>query len=305
MEWINYHHLLYFWVAAREGSISAASRKLRLAQPTVSAQIRTLESALGHRLFDRSGRKLELTDSGRLAYRYADEIFGLGRELLDTMRGRAMSGPLRLHVGIADVLPKLVAYRLLNVAIEALEDVHVICSEGKPPELLARLAVHEIDLVLSDRPISPEVSVKAYNHLLGESGITIFGDKRRSRRLQRRFPLSLEGEDFLVPTDNTALRQALDGWFETLGVQPRFVAEIEDSALIKVFGESGAGLFAAPTVVEGDVLQKYKVGVVGRTDEVRERFYAISAERKIRHPAVVAIANFARQGFLSSGRSSD
>jgi len=301
VEWLNYHHLLYFWLVAREGTVGAASKELGLAQPTVSAQIKTLEESLGERLFQRKGRNLVLTDTGRMVYRYADEIFSLGNELLDTLQGRPTGGPVRFSVGIADVVPKLVTHRLLDVAIQELDALHLVCYEGKPPDLLARLAVHELDLVLADRPIGPDVNVRAYNHRLGASGITVFAAARDAPRYRKHFPRSLDAAPFLYPTRNTVLRRSLEVWFEKLGIRPYAVAEFEDSALMKVFGESGAGVFAAPTVIEADVIRKYRVRAVGRTDEVKEEFFAISAERRIRHPAVIAITEAAREDFFSDG----
>ena len=295
MEWLNYHHLHYFWVVAKEGTIAAACEKLHLAQPTISAQLRALENAIGDKLFKRVGRNLVLTDTGRMVYRYADDIFSLGGELLDTLRGRPTGNPLRFSVGVADVLPKLVAYRLLEPALKLPETIQLVCRESTPAELLAQLAIHELDLVLSDSPIGPGVRVRAFNHLLGECGVSIFGTKELATAYRRRFPRSLDGAPFLLPPDNTSLRRSLEQWFDSQGVRPSAVAEFDDSALLKVFGQAGAGVFAAPTVIEKEVRQQYGVRVVGRPESVRERFYAISVERKVKHPAVVAIAQAARE----------
>lgn len=295
MQWLNYHHLLYFWVVAREGTIAAACKELNLAQPTISAQIRSLERSLGEKLFTRVGRNLALTETGRLVYRYADDIFTLGRDLLDTVQGRPTGRPLRFNVGVADVLPKLVAYRLLEPALHLAEQVQLVCHEGSPPELLTRLAVYELDLVLSDSPIGPDVKVRAFNHLLGECGVSIFGSGKLAARYRRRFPKSLDGAPFIFPTANTALRRAMEHWFDGEDIRPSVLGEFEDSALLKVFGQAGVGLFAAPTVIETEVRRQYGVKVVGRLDSVRERFYAISVEKKVKHPAVLAIADEARQ----------
>ena len=295
MEWLNYHHLLYFWVVACHGSVTRAAAELRLAQPTVSTQLRTLEEVLGEKLFARTGRRLVLTDVGRLVFRYADEIFGLGRELLETVKGRPTGQPMRLTVGIADAVPKLIAYRLLRPALTVAEPVRIVCREDKPDRLFAELAVHELDLVLSDAPIGPATKVRAFNHLLGECGVTFFGTPALARTCRRGFPRSLGGAPVLLPTDNTALRRSLDDWFESEDVRPRVVSEFEDSALLMAFGQAGMGLFPAPSAIERQVRSQYGVVVVGRLDAVCERFYAISGERRLKHPAVVAISEAARQ----------
>lgn len=299
MDWLNYHHLLYFWTVAREGSVMRASEQLYLSQPTISAQVRALERSIGEKLFAKSGRNLVLTEMGRVVFRYAEEIFSLGRELTDTLKGRvstrSSNRPMRFFVGIADVIPKLIAYRLLEPAFQLPEPIHVICKENKPDRLLAALAVHELDLVLTDTPISPTVSVKAYNHLLGECGVTIFGHPKGVATYRKRFPHSLNGAPFLLPADNTTVRRSLDQWFEAQGIHPDIKGEFEDNALLNVFGQTGMGLFAAPSAIEAEVQRQYGVRVIGRTEAVRERFYAISVERKLKHPAVVAISEVARR----------
>ena len=294
MEWLNYHHLLYFWQVVRQGGVARAAAEMRRSQPTVSAQVHELEEALGEPLFDRRGRSRVLTDTGQQVYRYADEIFSLGRELVDAVKGRPTGRPLRLVVGIADVVPKLVARRLLDPAVRGGGTLRLVCREDKPDRLLAALALNELDLVLSDAPAGPSDGVRAFNHLLGECGITFFGTGRH-RRLRRDFPKSLEGVDLLVPTANTNLRRSLEQWFDRCGVRPNVVGEFEDSALLYVFGQSGRGVFAAHSVIEGEVRRQFGVSVIGRTDRVRERFYAISVERRLKHPAVVAITESARR----------
>ena len=295
MERLNYDHLLYFWAAAKEGTIAAACKKLMLAQPTISGQIRLLENALGQKLFRRRGRYLVPTDTGRVVYRYADEIFSLGREMLDTVKGRPTGSPVRFNVGVADVLPKLVAHRLLEPALALTEPVRLVCHESTQAELLARLAIHDLDLILSDSPISPDHQVRAYSHLLGECGVSIFGTQSLADSYRRRFPRSLDGAPFFLPTSTTVLRRDLDHWFDAEGIHPVLLGEFDDSALLKVFGQTGAGLFAAPSVIEKQVRQQYGVRVVGRIESLRARFYAISVERKVKHPAVVAIADAARE----------
>ena len=295
MAWLNYHHLLYFWTVAREGSITRAGDTLHLTQPAISAQLRTLERALGEKLFERRGRQLALTDTGRLVYRYAEEIFSIGRELQETLAGRPTGRPPRLVVGVVDSMPKLMIYRLLEHALRGAEPVRLVLREDTAERLLADLAIHAVDVVLSDAPVPPAVRIKAFSHLLGECGVTIFGASALVDAHRRRFPLSLDGAPFLLPMEGTTLRRSLDDWFTALGIRPNVVAEIEDSAVLKVFGQAGVGLFAAPTVVEREVRRQYGVRVVGRVETIRERFYAISAERRIRHPAVLAISSSARR----------
>lgn len=294
MAWLNYHHLLYFWTVARLGSIARATQELHLTQPAISSQLRTLERALGEKLFVRSGRTLVLTDVGRLVYQYADEIFRTGRELQETLAGRPSGRPARLTVGVTDAMPKLLAYRLLEPALTDRTAVRLIMREDTAERLYADLATHVIDLVLSDAPVAPATRIKAHSHLLGECGITVFATAELARTHQRRFPRSLDGAPFLLPTENTTLRRSLDAWFAAQKVQPQVVAEIEDSAVLKVFGQSGFGLFAAPSVVETEVRRQYHVKVVGRVDAIRERFYAVSVERRLTNPAVLAITRAAR-----------
>lgn len=294
MEWLNYHHLLYFWVVAREGSIAQASKQLLLAQPTITGQIRALENTLGQKLFTRSGRNLVLSDVGRLVYRYANEIFSLGRELTEVLKGRPAGRPVRLVVGISDGMPKLIAYRLLQPALTLAEPVHIVCHEDRPERLLAELATFGLDLVLTDAPVGPLVRVRAFSHLLGTCGISLFGTASLAAKYRKPFPASLDGAPFLLPVENSTLRRALDQWFEAERIHPRVVGEFQDSALLKTFGQAGAGIFAAPTVTEKEVRRQYGVSVLGRTKSVIERFYAISVERKLKHPAVVAIAEAAR-----------
>jgi LysR family transcriptional regulator, transcriptional activator of nhaA len=294
LEWLNYHHLLYFWTVAREGGVARAAARLHLTHPTVSGQIRELESALGEKLFVRVGRGLELTEMGRVVYRYADEIFALGRELLDTVKGRPTGRPARLVVGVDDVLPKLLVRRLLEPALRGSDPVRLVVHEAPMGELFARLSQHALDVVLSDSPLPPGSRVKAYAHLLGECGVTWFAVESIQKRAKRDFPRSLGVEPLILPTADTALRRALDPWFESHGLRPQIVAEIADSALIKAFGQSGLGIFPAPTAIERDVLKQFDVRVLGRSDDLRERFWAISVERRIKNPAVAAITDAAR-----------
>ena len=299
--WLNYHHLLYFWTAAREGSITAACRRLHLSQPTVSSQIRALERSLKVKLFERSGRSITLTESGRIVFRYADEIFSLGGELQDAVAGRTKSGSLRLVVGIADTLPKLIVHRLLEPALQLPEQIVLTCLDGDPDRLMAQLALHELDLVVSDSPANPRLGLRAFNHPLGDCGVTFFATEPLARRHRGAFPRSLDGAPFLMPAGNAALRRALDQRFEELDVRPLIRGEFSDSALLKAFGAKGEGLFVAPTIVEEDVRRMYHVSIVGRDEHVREQFFAISIEKRLAHPAVVAITRSARNSFARTG----
>jgi len=300
MEWLNYHHLLYFWVVAKEGSIVRASQELHLAHPTISGQIHRLEDVLGEKLFSRRGRNLVLTEAGRVAFRYADEIFSLGREFVDTLKGRASGRPLRLVVGIADVLPPSLVRRFLEPAFKLGHPVRVVCRADKSTEdFIAELALHRVDVVLSDGPAGAGIPVRAFSHLLGDCGTTFFAAPKLAARLRRKFPSSLDGAPFLLPGAPSAVRRALEQWFDSEEVRPTIVAEVDDSALAKDFGKAGMGVFAAPTVIEAEVRQQYGVRVIGRAEGVRQNFYAISVERKIKHPAVVAIREAARQDIFS------
>ncbi|MEJ7609128.1 MAG: transcriptional activator NhaR [Bryobacteraceae bacterium] len=294
MEWINYHHLLYFWSVAKEGSIARACEKLRLAQPTISGQLRLLEEALGEKLFTKAGRGLALTEVGQVVYRYADDIFSLGRELQDVLKGRPHGRTLRLFVGISDMVPKLIAYRILQPALSMSEPVQIICEEDSPERLLAELAEHRLDVVLSDMPVTSLVRVKAFNHLLGTCGVTLFAAAQIAARYRKGFPACLDYAPFLLPTEGSSLRSALNQWLDEHKIRPKLVGEFKDSALMKTFGQAGAGIFAAPSAIEKEVREHYKVSVIGRVDSVTERFYAISVERKLKHPAVLAIREAAR-----------
>lgn len=302
MEWLNYHHLLYFWTVAREGSVTKASAKLLLAQPTISGQIRQLEEALGNKLFRRSGRSLVLTDFGRLVYQYAEEIFTLGRELSEVVRGRPAGGPMRLAVGVADVLPKLVVHRILEPVLRMEKPPRIVCHEDRTDRLLAELSLQAVDLVLADAPIGPQVRVRAYNHLLGSSPVAIFAPTRIANRFRKGFPKSLAGQRWLMPIENSSLRRSLDQWLSANEIRPEIVAEFQDSALMKAFAESADAVFAAPTLIEDEIRRRYNCAMVGLVDHAEERFYAISVERQVKHPAAVAIAQSAHQ-YLFAGAS--
>lgn len=295
MQWLNYHHLLYFWTVVRQGGIAKAADELRLSPSTISAQLRSLQDMLGQELFERQGRKLALTDAGRIVYRYADEIFLLGKDLLSAVSHQPVRRPLRFQVGVAEVIPKLVAKKLLEPALDLSPPVHLVCREGSSERMLAELSIHNLDVVLTDMPIGSLAKVRGYNHLLGESDILIFGAAPLARKHRGPFPASLSGAPFLLPMPGTVLRQSLDGWFEDQGIEPRIVGEFEDSALMKVFGQLGAGMFAAPAIIRNEVTRQYHVREIGVVKGCREQFYAISVERKLKHPAVVAIAEAAKK----------
>lgn len=299
MDRLNYHHLLYFWLVAKEGGVARAGDRLGLSAPTISGQVRELERSLGERLFRRAGRGLALSEAGHVVYRYADEIFSLGREMLDALRGRPTGRPLLLMAGAADVLPKMVVRRLLDPALRLKDAVRVVCREDKPDRLLADLALHALDVVFTDAPLQAGATVRAYHHLLGECAVEFYGAPALARRFRRGFPASLEGAPVLLPTENTAMRRSLEQWFEAAGVRPRVVAEMEDSALLKAFGQDGLGLFPAPAVLRPDIRRQHGALPVGAAGPVRERFYAVTVERRLKHPAVVAICDAAREKLFS------
>jgi LysR family transcriptional activator of nhaA len=303
MDWLNYHHFLYFWVVAKEGTIVKAGKKLMLAHPTISGQIHRLEESLGEKLFMRRGRRLVLTEAGQVAYRYAEEIFTLGREFVDALKGHAGDKPVRLIVGTADVLPPSLVRRFLEPAFELGNNIQIVCRADKTvEEFLTELALHRIDVVISDAPAGVDVAVRAFSHLLGECGTTFLATPALATKLRPKFPRSLEGAPFLMPGAPSAVRRALEEWFNASALRPRIVAECDDSALTKDFGRAGLGVFAVPDVIENEVKKTYGVAVVGRAPAVRQQFYAISSERKIKHPAVAAIREAARHAIFGAKR---
>ncbi len=302
MEWLNYHHLLYFWTVVREGSISKAAEHLRLAQPTVSAQVRQFEQVLGETLLERHGRHLAVTEVGRLVFSYADEIFGLGRELQQTLKGRPTGRVPRLRVGVANAVPKLVVYRLLRPVFEGDAAMQIACHEGQPDVLLAQLATHVLDVVISDEPASPNSRVKVFSHLLGESDTAFFAAPPLGRRLRRGFPNSLGNAPMLLPMPASALRRALEQWFETLRLTPAIAGEFEDSALLKMFGVPGTAVFPAPSAIADEICRHYGVITIGDTTAVRQRYYAISVERRVTHPGVAALSTTARADLFAASQ---
>ncbi|MBT8491738.1 MAG: LysR family transcriptional regulator [Deltaproteobacteria bacterium] len=295
MESLNYHHLMYFWTVAKEGSVQAAAKKLRLAHPTISGQVKQLESAVGHKFFRRKGRHLELTSVGQVAMSYAETIFGAGQELLSVLRQDRPSQPAKILVGITEAMPKLVVRQLLEPALCLEPRTRVVCEEDRLERLLADLAIHELDVVLADAPVPATVDVKAFNHLLGECSVTLLARADLAAELKPGFPHSLDGAPVILPSTGSALRRSLDTWLLDRQLEPIVIAEIADSALIKVMGADGLGVFAVPTVIADAVASTFRVVVVSELADLTERFYAISTERRIRHPGVLAITDSARE----------
>ncbi len=300
MEWLNYQHLLYFWTVVRSGSVLAAGEQLRLSPSTISEQLRTLEKALGEKLLRRSGRNLVPTETGVIVFRYADEIFATGRELMDTLKGRPTGRPMRVVIGIADVVPKTVVRQLIEPARHLEQAVYVVCREASTEQLLARLAIQELDVVLTDAPIGPTAKVRAYNHLLGETGTSFVAMPIIAGRCKGKFPRSLDGIPLLLPADNTAIRRDIEEWLRVENIRPARIGEFEDFALLRDFGEAGAGVFPAPTVLEKQLQRENGLVILGRVPTIRGRFFAISLERKLKHPAVVAISESARNMLFAS-----
>lgn len=294
MEWLNYHHLMYFWVVAKEGGLLPAGKVLRLSHPTLSAQIRALEHRLGEKLFHKQGRKLALTDTGKTVFRYAEEIFTTGRDLLEAVKGRAPGQQLRFHVGVADSVPKLIVRRLLEPALALSESVRLVCYEDAHEKLLARLATYELDLVIADAPVPVGSRVRAFAHVLGATGVAIFAGKPLARSMRKGFPKSLDGAPMLLPLEHLPLRRALDQWFDRVGIKPKVIGEFEDSALLSAFGRDGVGAFAAPVAIQDDLVRHFSVEHVGEVPGAEERYYAISVDRRLKHPATVAITASAR-----------
>lgn len=296
---INLKHLRYFWAVASHGSITKASQALHLTPQTISGQLRDLEESIGEKLFAREGRNLVLTETGRMVFSYADEMFQLGIELQDVLDGQTFGIKVTVKFGVAMIVPKLLAYRVLEPVLQMNESTNLICHEAPLVDLLADMSIHKLDAVLSDSPINPSLNIRAYNHPLGGSGITFFSVPEHAKKLQKNFPKNLHDFPFLMPSKSSSLRMNLENWFDQHAIKPQVVAEFEDRALMKAFGERGTGVFTSPQTMEEDVLEKYGVRVIGRTDEVQENFYLISPERRIRNPAVTAITEAARANLFS------
>jgi LysR family transcriptional activator of nhaA len=294
MDWLNYHHLRYFWTVAREGGLRRAAEKLHVSQPSISAQVRELEAALGEKLFRRSGRANVLTDAGQIARRYADEIFALGQELTNAIKQRPTSQELRLYVGVVDSLPKLVTNDILRPVSTLPQAVHLICREGKIEDLLGQLAAHRLDLVLADEPAPSTLKIRAFSHLLDESDVTFCAVPALATKLRRGFPRSLHGAPALLPAETTGMRRSLEKWFLATGIRPQVVGEFEDAALMKVMAADGKGFIPLPAVVAAEAAARFGLRKIATTSRCRDQFFAITAERRMHHPAVAMITARAR-----------
>jgi len=293
VEWLNYHHLRYFWTVARKGGVRKAAEDLHVSQPSISAQLRLLEESLGQKLFRRSGRNLVLTETGQLVLNYADEIFSAGRELMNAVKQRPGKHPVRVNIGLTDAFPKLIAFQILRAAFRSEAAVHMICREGEIGPLVSHLQAHRLDIVLADEPASSALKAKTFNHRLGRSGITFCAVPSLAAKLRRNFPQSLDGAPALLPTQNMGMRAALETWFDSKTIRPRLVGEFEDSALMEVCSTGGRGFTAVHTVVDRAALKHFGLRVIARVDECGTDFYAITAERRVKHPAAVAITEHA------------
>lgn len=302
MRHLNYNHLLYFWTVAKEGSITKATDVLHLTPQTISGQLKLLEESIGEALFERAGRGLVLTEFGHLVFQYADEIFSLGEELSVRMKPGYKGMPASLRVGITDSIPKLIAMRILQPAIDGDIPIRLVCKEGALERLLGDLAVHKLDMIISDCAIPAGMNVKAFSHSLGSSDIAFFGKAEIAQELTKKFPASLESTHLLLPTSNNPIRRGLEDWFEKQNLTPHIVAEFEDSALMKAFGEGGAGLFPSPEVIQSEVELMYECRMIGKAESVREHYYAISPERKLKHPVVLDVIEKARANIFSASR---
>lgn len=297
MSWLNYHHLYYFWTVAREGALAPAAERLKLSPQTLSGQIRLLEASLDAPLFEKRGRRRELTEIGRVVKDYADEIFAIGRDLQEAVRGPLAGRPARLVVGVAEVVPKLVAKYVLEAVLEPVEGAttRLMCREDNAQRLLVELAAHRVDALVVDAPVPPDAEVRAFNHLLGESGVTFFSTPEAAEDLKRDFPRSLEGRPMLLPSPEAAVRPALDAWFEARGIRPQIVAEFDDSALLTVFGQDGHGVFPGLTALSKAIERQYGVVPIGQADGVRDRFYVVTLQRKLENPVIARLTEHARR----------
>jgi LysR family transcriptional activator of nhaA len=292
---LNYKHLYYFWMVAKAGGVARASDRLHLTPQTVSGQVTLFEKVLGYKLFRRLGRGIDLTDAGRVVFSYAEDIFAAGEELERVLRDPTAGRPQQLKVGVSDAVPKGIAYRLLEPALRLSKPLRFVCREGKFANLLADLATQQLDIIIADSPLPSSVNVKGFNHLLGECGVTFFAAAKLARQCKAPFPQCLDGAKMLLPGEDAAVRPRLLRWFDEQAIRPSIVGEFDDGALLKAFGQAGAGVFPAPTAIAAEVNEQHGTVSIGRTDEVTERFFVISAERRLTHPAVVAISSAARE----------
>jgi LysR family transcriptional regulator, transcriptional activator of nhaA len=291
VEFLNYHHLRYFWMVAKEGGLRKAADKLHVSQPTISAQIAALEGVLGGKLFFRTGRNLLLTETGQNVLAYAEEIFSIGQDLLESVKQRPTSRPLRVRLGVADALPKLVTYRIIEPIFRLPQPVQVSCWETKVSDMLSELAAYRLDAVIADEPASSSVTANVFNHFLGECGVTFCAEPRLAAKLRRDFPKSLNGAPALLPMSNSGLRRSLEKWFHASGVRPRLIGEIEDPAFVSILALHGLGFMAVPTLAVKEIVMRFGFRAIGRTDECQQQFYVITPERKLAHPAVTAITS--------------
>ena len=295
---LNYKHLHYFWVVAKTGGINHASERLHLTPQTISGQISLFEEGLGYKLFNRIGRRLELNDAGRTVFSYADQMFTLGEELEEVLRFRPGGRPLQFRVGVADAVPKTIAYLLLETALKLPEQFRIVCREGKLDRLLGDLAIHRLDIVIADSPMPANIDVRGYSHLLGECDTSFFAAPALAKQYKKGFPRSLDGAPFLMPGEDAAVRPRLLRWFDKEKIRPNITGEFDDGALLNAFGEAGTGIFAAPSAVAAQLAKQLGVVQLGQTDAVIEQFFAISVERRLTHPAVLAIQSAARENLI-------
>ena len=298
MEYLNYHHLRYFWAVAKEGGLTKAAGKLHVSQPTISAQVQALEGMLGEKLFRRTGRNLALTDTGQQVLGFAEEIFSLGQDLVNSVKQRPTARPVRLYLGVSDALPKLIAWRIIEPVFRLPQPVQVSCWETRVSDMLVELAAYRMDVVLADEPASSGVAPNVFNHFLGESDVTFCAVPALAAKLRRGFPKSLNGAPALLPMANSGVRRSLEKWFQARGVRPRLVGEFEDPALVNILVMQGLGFMSVPSVVAKEAVRRYGFGLIGRTRECQQQFYAITAERKLTHPAVLAITSTRGRGLF-------
>ncbi|TQV76792.1 transcriptional activator NhaR [Aliikangiella marina] len=296
---LNYKHLHYFWTVANEGSIAKASEKLHITPQTISGQLSALQERVGTELFRKSGRGIEITDTGKLVKTYADEIFSLGKELSEMLRGSPNFGSVEFIVSVASTLPKTIIYKMLAPSLQISEDFSLICRSGPVETNLAELAIHEVDMVLSDTPVNSDLGIKAYNHFLGESHITFFADPSIAAQFRDNFPQSLDSAPVLLPTKQYAIRHKFDRWCEDNNIYPNIKAQFDDNAILKAFGQAGLGVFFMPDVIKEEVCHNFNVEIIGSLLDVKQRYYAITLERKVKHPAAVAICDTAKETFIS------
>jgi LysR family transcriptional activator of nhaA len=300
MDWLNYHHLRYFWAVAREGSIARASRLLHVSQPSISTQLRQLERSLGEKLFAKHGRGLQLTDMGRFVLGYAEQIFALGRDMIDAVRDRPTGQPIRLQVGVADVVPKQLCHRLLGPLLTGEPPIRIVVHEDRPERLMAELAVFGLDVVIADVPAAAGTRVRGFHHLLGQSAVGVFGTKKRVAALRRGFPGSLADQPFLLPLEHSEMRRDFEALLRDLGVHVRTVAELEDSALQKTFAREGAGLVLAPSVLAADLAARHGLVSCGDLPGMLAKYYAITVDRRTKHPAFPLLLRAARRDLFAS-----